>query len=110
MTEREIDLDHALELDALSLEKLRELVLRIEKSTTMEHLIYRELEIDQVWRLLDQGACVAGCAVEQRQEFILRIEQVHDLLGVDQDARAAAARLRALLAELSTKGVNHVVS
>jgi hypothetical protein len=104
MTEIGIDLDYAQELDQLSKDRLIVLATRIGRSTTPEQLIYRELEIDQVWRLLDQGEDVAGLAPSLQQDLTQQIEYIHDLVGVHHDARKAAATLRAALAERSSRG------
>src|SRR5271155_923918 len=97
MSEPMLDLDFALELDEVNRSLLVALATRIEESTTPEHMIYRELELDQVWRLLEGGEQVAGLSTTQTTEIAAQIEPIHDLIGVHHDVRGAAAQLRALL-------------
>jgi hypothetical protein len=71
--------------------------------TTSYHgglLIYREAEMDEVWRILDLAITDPRThsadlpMLEKIREVIM---QVHDLIGVDEDVAAAAERLRTLL-------------
>jgi hypothetical protein len=110
MNDEPLDLDFAVDYDALNREGLLALARRIEESTTVEHFIYRELEIDQIWRLLDQGEVISGYDIRSRDALIHQIEQIHDLIGVEHDGRAAAAKLRSAVVSELIQGSNHVVS
>jgi hypothetical protein len=76
------------------------LIRRLENSHTLEHLIYREAELDEVWRLVEAAlreAARKGGSGELREVLTaLReaVEKVHDLVGDDDDAIAAAQELR----------------
>jgi hypothetical protein len=78
------------------------LVTRIERSSTPEHMIYRECELDEAWRLLDsavreirvrRGASAAE-ALETLDALRLIVIKAHDLVGVDGDVTNAASELR----------------
>lgn len=97
MSEVAGDLDVALEISELRRDLLLLLATRIERSKTVEHLVYRELEIDQVWRLLDAGEAVPGLPVASQSRLRAEIEKVHDYIGVDGDVQRAASALRSAL-------------
>ena len=86
-----MDLDQLHPIEDLSRRTLMELSERIARSRTEEQFVYRECEIDEVWRLL-------GPAHAPGDNVALRaaVMEVHDLVGVDGDPRRAAERLRAI--------------
>ncbi|MBL8552122.1 MAG: hypothetical protein JNJ73_19195 [Hyphomonadaceae bacterium] len=81
---------------------LMALVARIERSSTAEHLIYRECELDEAWRLLDsavrevrsQGGAGAAEALETLDALRPIVIKAHDLVGIDGDVKSAASELR----------------
>jgi len=79
---------------------LTAMITRLERSHSLEHLAYREAELDEIWRLLDgalQDACWSGMgadAVALLRSLKTLVFKVHDLVGVDSDPQAAAAELR----------------
>ncbi len=79
---------------------LTAIVARLERSSSLEHLIYREAELDEVWRLVD-GALREARRTSSTGEAATLLEalkdlvfKVHDLVGVDSDPQAAAVELR----------------
>jgi len=76
------------------------LIQRLENSHTLEHLIYREAELDEVWRFVEaalrEAARQGGSGELGEVLTALReaVEKVHDLVGDDDDAIAAAQELR----------------
>jgi hypothetical protein len=76
------------DIDDTSDETLRILSDLIEVSRTDEQMIYREAEIDELWRLLRSTKASAAT--------IATVMKVHDLLEQPGNAREAAKRLRAL--------------
>lgn len=80
---------------------LSAIISRLERSSTLEHLVYREAELDEVWRLLDAALRearrnLAGAETIELLEGLKEMTfKVHDLVGVDSDPQAAAAELRA---------------
>jgi hypothetical protein len=88
-------------IDDFSDETLRNIVGHLEQSTTFEHFIYRESELDEVCRLVDQALQGSqGRASEQHrarwQVVFDAARDAHDLVGVEEPERAAA-RLRQVL-------------
>lgn len=71
----------------------------IEASRTDEHMVYREAELDEVWRWI--GAGHTGSLTmppELRDATLAEIVAIHDMLEDPGNARPAAERLRALIA------------
>ena len=99
-----IDLDVVYDIQDYSAETLAVEVDRLLGSSGPEQLIYRECELDELWRLIDldlasfkvSGGAAAEVARLERLRGI--IMQAHDLVGVTGDPAAAAQQLRALLA------------
>ncbi len=93
-------IDQANSVEGLDPASLEAILLRTERSTSFEHLIYREAELDEVWRLLDEALRearhngVQGEPIELLTSLKAVILKAHDLVGVDSDPRAAAAELR----------------
>ena len=73
----------------------------ISSSRTDEHMVYRECELDELWRLLlAERALAAAAEVARIDARIAGVVEVHDLLGLNATAATAidaAARLRALV-------------
>jgi hypothetical protein len=86
-----MNLDELHPIEDLSKATILALSDRIARSTSEEQFIYRECEIDELWRLL-------GPAHAPNDDVALRavVMEVHDLVGVDGDPKRAAARLREL--------------
>jgi hypothetical protein len=86
-----VDLDQLHPIEDLSRETMLDLSDRIAASRTEEQLVYRECEVDELWRLL-------GPAHAPGDNAALRaaVMEVHDLIGVDADVRKAANLLRAI--------------
>jgi hypothetical protein len=98
-----IDPDEIHEIDDFSSATLQAQVDRLLASSSAEHLIYRESELDEIWRLLDleiasgraDGAPVADLApLESMRASVM---QAHDLVGNDGNLHGAAQRLRNLI-------------
>jgi len=68
------------------------------------HLVYRETELDELWRWVDADIDVARTtrtAPEAMQRLLVLKDEVmaiHDLVGIELDTKQAARRLRALAA------------
>ncbi|RWA53263.1 hypothetical protein AU476_14485 [Cupriavidus sp. UYMSc13B] len=94
-------------IDDYSAATLSSICERMAVSREVEHMIYRESELDEVWRLLD--ADVANAARDRRsaQQLQRRLEamrslviEAHDLVGNDGDTVAARERLGRAIALL----------
>ncbi|CAB3723628.1 hypothetical protein [Paraburkholderia rhynchosiae] len=83
---------------------LRELIGRVENSRALEQIIYRESELDEVWRLLDGDIAAAARkalnSVEAQKLVAVRklIIEAHDLIGNDSNTMGARERLLRALA------------
>jgi len=94
------DLDGLHPIDDFSRETLRRLIARIERSFSDEQLIYREAELDEVWRLLDGAVAERvrhqgfGGVQESLESLRSTVMEAHDLIGVNRDPVASSARLR----------------
>lgn len=96
-----MDLDSIFPVDNLSDLTLQTLVDRIARSTSEEHFIYRETELDELWRLADmavsRGDLVGHRSPEQVLAMRAAIHRAHDLVGMDGKPLEAAEALRAAL-------------
>jgi hypothetical protein len=88
-------------------ETLDFLAQRIEDSRRDDmRLIYRETEIDELWRWVDVGLGqsehlrAAQTTVSQWRSFKAEVMRIHDMVGIDTDLAAAAQDLRSLAEQL----------
>lgn len=85
---------------------LRALADRIHASFDDMALIYRETEIDEVWRWVDVGLIQAEyiraptAEITHWRAFKAEVMRIHDLIGIDVDSQAAVASLKALAQQL----------
>lgn len=99
-----MDLDDVADVRDFSRATFEMLAQRAERSTTEAHLVYRETELDELWRLLDLSIRTVNAqeaaALTQLRGIVMT---AHDLVGVDGNLREAARTLRegALQAPLS---------
>lgn len=78
---------------------LRELIGRVEQSRSFEQMVYRESELDEIWRLLDND--IAAAARQRSNERAVRrlaalralIVEAHDFIGNDSNTIDARDRL-----------------
>ncbi|WP_042297889.1 hypothetical protein [Paraburkholderia bannensis] len=96
--------DDLTSIDNYTVATLRELAGRIGASREIEHMIYRESELDEVWRLLDADVAAAARTglVDAQLQRLLRLRELvieaHDLVGNDADTVAACERLNQAIA------------
>lgn len=93
--------DHLVPVEDFSEETLRNIVAHLEASTTFEHFVYRESELDEVCRLVDDALQGGLGRVDEQQRARWQIifdaaRDAHDLVGVEEPERAAE-RLRQIL-------------
>jgi hypothetical protein len=91
--------DHVVPLDDFGNGTLLLLLERLERSSTFQHYIYREAELDDVWRHVETALNAARKA-GQNQESIARLQKLltaameaHDLVAAGSP-HEAATRLR----------------
>jgi hypothetical protein len=97
-----LDLDDLMTVSDLSANILRTMASRIEASRTVEQIVYRETELDEVWRIADLAVARARARAGERYdaapspiaEVAALVHSAHDLIGDDEDIVAAAAELR----------------
>ena len=91
-------LDEINDIDDFSQITLGALSSRLEQSTTVEQLIYRETELDEVWRLVDIALTFAERERDPQSAALARLKaavmQAHDLVGIEERPIDAAAILR----------------
>ncbi len=94
------DLNDIHEIADFSTATLRAQIERLAASEGPEQLIYRECELDEIWRLVDLEIASIH-AVGGRNPDLAALEslraavmEAHDLVGVEGDVARAAARLR----------------
>lgn len=97
-----MDLDDVLPVENFSDLTIQMLSERLQRSRTAEQLIYRESEMDELWRLLDI-AVRTGDPDGLRDEARLRqmrdlVHRAHDLVGMEGKPQEASAVLREALA------------
>jgi hypothetical protein len=95
---RVMDLDTCNALPDASPATLSAVADLIAASRSEEQMVYREIELDEVWRLLLAEQALGGDAVALDHR-IAAVHEIHDMIAVPADpsvAAAAAARLRAL--------------
>jgi hypothetical protein len=90
--------EHIVTVTDLSPETLRNLVAHLEVSTSFEHLVYREAELDAIWSIT--GFLLTSEGDPDRRDTLLRLHRVahqaHDLVARSRPLDAAGV-LRALL-------------
>lgn len=95
------DIDQLNQVPDCSRETTFAVADRVARSVTAEQLTYREAELDELWRTVQQAIEVATRAnfpdAEIRDLGLLleRVHQAHDLVGADEKAAEAARVLQA---------------
>lgn len=91
-------LDDINDIDDWSQITIWALIDRIQKSSTFEHSIYRETEIDELWRILDIASANAVREGLSEAADLLSLKaiamQAHDLIGVEGKLAQAADLLK----------------
>ena len=85
---------HQVPIDDFSDETLRNIVAHLEESTTFEHFVYRESELDEVCRLVQDSLQGSQGRVDAQQRSRWQLvfdaaRDAHDLVGIEEPARAA---------------------
>ena len=96
-----MDLDDVIPVENFSDLTIQVLVDRLQRTKSAEQCIYRESELDELWRLLDI-AVRAGDPEGLRDSATLAkmrdaVHQAHDLVGMDGKPKEAAEVLRTAL-------------
>ena len=96
-----MDLDDVIPVENFSDLTFQVLADRLMRTRTAEQCIYRESELDELWRLIDI-AVRAGDPDGLRDTETLEhmrdaVHEAHDLVGMDTKPKEAAAALRKVL-------------
>ncbi len=96
-----LDPMHVVRVEELAPATVETVIAQIEASTTADHLVYRESELDALWSLADM-------AVRRSEPGAVVLRQLlwsaHDLVGEGR-CHEAVAELRRLIAELGRREV-----
>lgn len=78
---------------------VRAMIERLRRSRTPEQCIYRETELDEMWRMVDLALKTAdpGPRVEDLRELRGAIQRAHDLAGMEWKPGEGAQALEAAL-------------
>lgn len=99
-----MSLDEIHDVDDYSEITVRAMIERLRRSYSPEHFIYRETELDEMWRVVDMAlrrAAGDAAAVAHLSSVRAAIMRSHDLVGVDGQPAAAARALEAILPEIA---------
>jgi hypothetical protein len=95
---REVNPDHIVSVKDFSTDTLRNIVAHLKASTSFEHLVYREAELDAIWTIT--GFFLANEPASRVRDAVKRLhagaQKAHDLVA-EQRPGAAATVLEAFL-------------
>jgi len=93
--EKTVELDEIHDIDDYAPITLRAMIDRLERSTTEEQFIYRETELDEMWRVVDIRLIQAeGREHQDLLTLKAAIMRAHDLVGMESKPLDAAWQLR----------------
>lgn len=96
-----MDLDDVMPVENFSDLTIQALAERLARSRTAEQCIYRESELDELWRLVDvavrDGDPDSLRDSEKLRQMRNAIHRAHDLAGMDHKPKEAAEVLREAL-------------
>jgi hypothetical protein len=97
-----MDLDDILEVRDCSNATLIAIAERLERSEGPAHMVYRETELDELWRVIDLAmsrAVVEQANTEELTRLRGAVVVAHDLVGIDEAMPRAAEVLRAAVGQ-----------
>jgi hypothetical protein len=96
-----LELDDIIPVENFSDLTVQVLADRLMRTTTAEQCIYRESELDELWRLIDIAVRAGDPDGLRDRDTLLRmrdaVHKAHDLVGMDEKPKEAAEALRAAL-------------
>lgn len=95
-----MDLDDILPVENFSDLTIQALADRLQRTVGAEQCIYRESELDELWRLIDIALKTDNedfYDVEKLRHLRNLVHKAHDLVGMENRPRAAAEVLREAL-------------
>src|SRR3984885_14342828 len=94
----EVNPEHIVSIKDFSADTLRNVIAHLKVSTSFEHLVYREAELDAIWTIT--GFFLANEADSSRREAVQDlhtcVHKAHDLVA-DRRPAAAAMLLKAFV-------------
>ena len=91
-TSRKVNPDHIVSVKDFSQETLRNVIAHLKASTSFEHLVYREAELDAIWTIT--GFFLANEPASSRRDAVKRLhagaQKAHDLVAERRPGAAAA--------------------
>jgi hypothetical protein len=88
---REVNPDHIVSVKDFSQETLRNVIAHLKASTSFEHLVYREAELDAIWTIT--GFFLANEPASSRRDAVKRLhagaQKAHDLVAARRPGEAA---------------------
>ena len=88
-------LDQVHDVDDYFEVTIQAMIDRLERSTSHEQFVYRETELDEMWRVVDIELKQARSGDQERlNELRAIIMHAHDLVGVEGEPLKAADVLR----------------
>lgn len=96
-----MDLDDVIPVENFSDLTIQVLVDRLQRTRSAEQCIYRESELDELWRLLDIAVRAGDPEGLRSKDTLSRmrdaVHKAHDLVGMDGKPKEAADMLRTAL-------------
>jgi hypothetical protein len=98
MNDYEANPSHVVLVEDFSSDTLENLIAHLEVSSQFEHFIYRESEMDSLWRLVEMAvkAEADGPKAPQLRRLLSAAREAHDLVA-EEKPREAADRLREVM-------------
>ncbi len=98
MNDFDVNPSNVVLVEDFSEDTIENLFAHLEVSSQFEHYIYRESEMDSLWRLIDMAVRAEGQGpnAPRLQRVLEAAREAHDLVG-DERPLEAAKRLRTLL-------------
>lgn len=94
----EVNPEHIVAVKDFSADTLRNVIAHLKVSTSFEHLVYREAELDAIWTIT--GFFLANEPASTQRDAVKRLHtgahQAHDLVA-DRQPGAAATVLEAFI-------------
>lgn len=98
-----MDLDDIYDVTDYSQATLRAMIARLRQSRSQEQFVYRETELDEMWRLVDIDLKLADsptAAWRRLTDLRTHIARAHDLVGMDDQPMEAAQVMETALQAL----------
>jgi hypothetical protein len=98
MNDYEVNPSHVVLVEDFTPDTLENIIAHLEVSNQFEHFVYRESEMDSLWRLVEMAVRAEGDGpnAPRLQRMLEAAREAHDLVA-DERPHDAANRLRDVL-------------